>query len=351
MNLLIVGDFSSAGHFLAQGFRSVGIAVTHVAYQNGWRKNPIEINLTSHLTGVAGRIHNYIRPLTLNHLKNYDAVLFLDYFVFPRTFGINSIMTRRIQENNGPSFLWNIGCDSQMAKWGRINDFDLCNPCLIYDQQALVCKCESNERAENEFLAGITKIIPGAYEYFESHIANPKVTNPIQFAIPVNQDIDTVRAVEGNRIKVFHGLNRYGFKGTHIVEKVFSSLTEQYSNKADFLIKGHMPFKEYNELLIKQDVIVDQVFSKTLGINSLMSLASGKILVSSDPTLGCAAYQIPVPPMISCEPSIVGLERSMKNVLDNYGELGFDGDDAKSYVATYHSPKLVAQKFTDVFGW
>ncbi len=350
MNLLMIGDFSSAGHFLAQGLRSLGVSVTHVAYQNGWRKNPIEINLTSHFKGVAGKIHNYVRPLTLSNLKGYDVVLFLDYFVFPRTFGINSMMTRRIQENNGPSFLWNIGCDSKMAKWGRINDFDLCNPCLIYDQKALVCKCEMNEHAENEFLAGITKIIPGAYEYFESHIKNPKTTKPIQFAIPVNHEVDIERSDGSNKIKVFHGLNRYGFKGTHIVEKVFSSLRESYSNEADFLIKGHLPFKEYKELLSKQDVIIDQMFSKTLGINALLSLASGKILVSSDPSLGCAAYQIPIPPMIPCESSIVGLERSMKNVLDNYNELGFNGDDAKSYVETYHSPKLVAQKFINVFG-
>ena len=351
MNLLMIGEFSSAGHYLAQGFHSLGIKATHVAYQNGWRKNPVEINLTSHLNGVAGRIYNYVRPLTLANLKSYDAVLFLDYFVFPRTFGINSIMTRIIQENNGPSYLWNIGCDSQMAKWGQINDFELCNPCLIYDQKALVCKHEIDERAENEFLAGVTKIIPGGYEYFESHIENPKITNPIQLAVPVNHEVDIEWPDGSNKIKVFHSLNRYGFKGTHIVEKVFSSLKESYSNVANFLIKGHLPFNEYKELLSKQDVIIDQMFSKSLGINALLSLASGKILVSSDPSPGCAAYQIPAPPMILCEPSIAGLERSMRNMLDNYNELGFDGNDARNYVETYHSPKLVAQKFINVFGW
>ncbi len=110
-------------------------------------------------------------------------------------------------------------------------------------------------------------------------------------------------------------------------------------------------YGEYIKLLLEQDVIVDQLFNKSLGVNSLLSLARGKILVAGDAMLGCNAYNIPLPPMISCDPSVSGLERSMRCLLDNYDDMVFNPDNARAYVETYHSPKLVAQKFVNVFGW
>jgi hypothetical protein len=346
----MVGDLSSAGHFLCQGFRELGIATTHIAYQNGWRKNPVEINMSSPHSGLRGRFHDYIKPLTLGHLIGYDAILFLDYFVFPRTFGINSFAIERLQEKNGPSFLWLIGCDSNMAKWGRTHNFELCNPCLSYDQKRLTCKHERDETAENNFLERIVKIIPGSHEYYESHLNNTKTTLPVQLAVNVNE-FPIRMAFKKERLNIFHGLNRYGFKGTHIVERVFNSLRNKYTEKANFLINGKLPYKDYINLLADQDVVVDQLFNKSLGINSLLSLASGKILVAGDPASGCADYKIPLPPMISCDPSISGLERSLTYLINNYNDLSFDADDSRSYVEQYHSPKLVAQKFINIFGW
>ncbi len=350
MKVLVVGDLSGAGHFLCKGFEELGIRTTHVAYQNGWRKNPIEINLTSPHKGMRGRLHSYAKPFLLGQLVGYDAILFLDYFVFPRTFGINSFAIKRLQENNGPSFLWILGCDSQLAKWGRVHNFELCNPCLLYDQKRLSCNLEMDEAEENRLIEGFEKIIPASYEYYESHKFNKKTTHPIQIAV----DIDEVfieKRVKKERLKIFHGLNRYGFKGTHIVENVFNSLREEYSKKAEFLITGKMMYGEYIKLLLEQDVIVDQLFNKSLGVNSLLSLARGKILVAGDAMLGCNAYNIPLPPMISCDPSVSGLERSMRCLLDNYDDMVFNPDNARAYVETYHSPKLVAQKFVNVFGW
>lgn len=350
MRLLLVGDLSSAGHFLSSGFRQLGVSVTHIAYQNGWRQNPIEINLTSEYGGLRGRLDNYTKPLLLGHLVGFDAILFLDYFVFPRTFGINSYAIRKLQEKNGPSFLWILGCDSKFAKWGRLHNFELCNPCLFYDQQRLSCKLEENEVAENRLLERIVKIIPASYEYYESHKNHPKTTYPVQIPIDANKFYFRKKN-NYEKLKFYHGLNRYGFKGTHIVEKVFSSLRNRYETKADFLIGSRIPYNEYVELLAEQDVVVDQIFNKSLGVNSLISLASGKILIAGDASLGCDAYKIPLPPMISCDPSISGLERSMRYLLDSYNDLKFDAEKARSYVELYHSPKLVAQKFINIFGW
>lgn len=348
-SILIVGDFSSAGRFLAYGFETLGIKTTHIAYQNGWRENPIQNNLTSKYKGIVGKIHNYIKPFTLGQLKGHDAVIFLDYYPFPRTFGINSRFTKLIQENNKSSYFWVMGCDSKMREWGKVANFDLCNSCLIYDQKSLVCICEKDKESEKTFLEGIDAIIPACFEYYEAHKGNAKTGNIIQ--LPVSLPENRPTSVAHDRINIFHGLNRYGFKGTHIVERVFNDLNGEYSEKVNFLINGKLTFNNYIKLLDLQDVVVDQIFNQSMGINALLTLAKGKILVTGDPSPACNMLNIPLPPMITIEPSIVGLKRGIEYVIENYEKLKVLKDDGREYVRKFHAPEVIANKFIEVFGW
>lgn len=348
MRVLIIGDFSSSGHFLAQGFKGLGIDVTHVAYQNGWRENPIEINLTSKYSGIIGRFDNYFKPFRLQNLKGYDAVIFIDYFAFPRTFGINSIITRQIQENSKESYLWVMGCDSKLREWGKEKNFDLCNPCLMYDQKSLKCRHENDLDAEQKFLLNIKSIIPATFEYHEAHKLNPKIGPMIQLPI---LNTEGIRPYNKGLIKVFHGLNRYGFKGTHIVERVFNEMEIKYKDDVSFLIKGKLPFIEYTKLTSQQDVIVDQLFSQCLGINGLLTLAQGKVLIAGDPSPTYNILKFPNPPMIATEPSLAGLKRSLEYLIENKHNLKQYQEEGPEYIKKYHAPGVVARKFLDVFGW
>ncbi|MBI2274146.1 MAG: hypothetical protein HYU70_10150 [Bacteroidetes bacterium] len=346
MRVLIIGDFSGSGNFLAEGFTSLGVDVTHIAYQNAWRENPIQINLTSKYKGVLGRIDNYVKPFTLNNIKGYDAVVFVNNFSFPRTFGISAMMSKRIQDNNKASYYWVMGCDSNLRKWGRTQNFELCNACLMYDQKSVVCVHENDESAENEFLKGIDKIIPSTYEYYMAHKNNPKVDKLIQ--IPVSNKNPIVE-YSGGPVNFFHGLNRYGFKGTFVVEKAFSLVQDKYVGKANFLIKGKMPYAEYTSLLAKQDVIVDQIFNQCLGVNSLLALAQGKVLVAGNPLASCELYGYPMPPMIVTEPSVAGVKRSIEAVMDNVHNFKQIQESGIEYVKKYHTPEIVARKFLNAF--
>jgi hypothetical protein len=350
-SILIVGDFSSAGSFLAHGFEALGFKTTHVAYQNGWRENPIQHNLTSKHKGIVGKIHNYVKPFTLRQLKGHDAVIFLDYHPFPRTFGINSRFIKLIQENNKSSYFWVMGCDSKMREWGKVANFDLCNSCLIYDQKSLVCICEKDKESERAFLEGIDAIIPACFEYYEAHKGNSKTSNIIQLPVSLPEYQSDYTNTTDGRINIFHGLNRYGFKGTHIVERVFNELNNEYSGKVNFLINGKLTFNDYNKLLDLQDVVVDQIFNQSMGINALLTLAKGKILVSGDPSPACNILNIPLPPMVTIEPSVLGLKKGIEYLIENYDKLSTVKDEGREYVRKFHAPEVIANKFIEVFGW
>jgi hypothetical protein len=345
MKILIIGDFSSAGHFLQKGFNSLGVKSTHIAYQNGWRENPIEINLTSKYQGIIGKIDNYIKPFKLYNLKGFDQVIFLDYFPFPRTFGINSNITKRIQEQNKSSVLWVMGCDSKMYQWGSNSGSSLCKSCLQFDQKSEICSCSKDVNSEKLFLQGISKIIPACFEYHEAHKGDYRINEMIQLPVPL---IPQNKRKVNLKLNFFHGLNRYGFKGTSIVETVFDELKRKYKVKANFLIKGKMKFDEYNSLLLNQDVVVDQLYNKSLGINSLLTLSKGKILIAGDPKPSCDLINAPRPPMLHVEPSVNSLRESMEYALNDFSIFDSFFEEGREYIAKYHSPEVVASKFLNL---
>jgi glycosyltransferase involved in cell wall biosynthesis len=345
MKILLVGDFSSAGHFLQKGFRYLGVESTHVAYQNGWRENPIEVNLTSKHKGVIGKIDNYIKPFTLSNLKGFDHVIFLDYFPFPRTFGINSKITRKIQDQNKSSVLWVMGCDSKMYQWGLETGSSLCKSCLQFDQKREICICSSDSTLEDLFLEGISKIIPACFEYHQAHKNDLKISKMIQLPVPL---LPAIKNKIGLKLNFFHGLNRYGFKGTSIVESVFSDLNFKYENKANFLIKGKMTFNEYSSLLIKQDAVVDQLHNKSLGINSLLTLSNGKVLIAGDPLPSCNLINAPRPPMLYVDPSVDSLKERIEYALNDSSIFDSFYEEGRDYIVKYHSPEVVASKFLNL---
>ena len=229
----------------------------------------------------------------------------------------------------------------------KVDNFSICNSCLKKKKKSLVCKQEKDSKYQDQILSGVTGIIPNAFEYHEPYKNNKKVTEPVQMPMecgPLKNNFPK------KNFKILHGMTRYGFKGTHIVENVFSSLRDGRYPGAEFKISGKQTLDNWLNLLNEHHVIVDQIFNKDLGMNSLYILGSGRLLVAGDVAGACALFGKPKPPMICTEPSIEGLTRAISGILESGETLKHYPEESIQYVKDYHSPKLVAQKFIKIFG-
>ena len=110
--------------------------------------------------------------------------------------------------------------------------------------------------------------------------------------------------------------------------------------------KTKLNLNDWKSLLSKSDVIVDQLFNLSLGMNSLYSMAHGKLLVAG--AVDNKIFGIPDPPMISTEGSIEGLSRSLVHLIHNYDHIKYLREEAILFIARYHSPLVVAEKFIKV---
>ena len=99
-------------------------------------------------------------------------------------------------------------------------------------------------------------IIPTCYEYAEGYRDNPKMLPAIPMAINTD-NISYKENIVGEKVVIFHGLNREVAKGTKYIREAMKNISDKYGDEVETIIDGHLPFNEYIQLLDRTNVIID----------------------------------------------------------------------------------------------
>ena len=352
LSILLVGDLSGAGNALRAGFHRLGHNCTHIAYQNGWRKNPLSINLTSPRRGLLGSFFNYKNSLRFFDLSGFDKIIFLDYTIAPLRFGINRRIYRHFCAQNADVYLWLLGCDAAFHAWSALNMDRMCSMCMQYDLETSQCSRIQLEEIEEEILNMVDFVVPGSYEYDMAHTF---IENRLP-VVPIPVDVSSVPfapIAESLPIRVLHALNREGMKGTHIVRKAFNQLEQSSLHDqipVTLELGPRLPYHEHITRLFSSSIVIDQLFNKSLGVNSLITLASGRVLIAGDSKLGCQSAGIPECGfMFSSSPQPTSLVSSITNAVNNVYYRKYDSSAARQWVQEYHDASVIAKRFLDIF--
>ena len=228
MKILLLGEFSGFHTGLKEGLNSLGHEVTLASSSDGYKNiRGADISFDPKLPGIAGKVENRLRPLAaLPSLKGFDVVQLInpfvfDYFGFPKEFFI-----KKIKNNNKKFFLSACGTDAfyfQIARmklrYGPFQDI------LDFDLNSITCRFQEKEALVfNRWVAELADgIIPIMYDYECGYadLPNLKPTVPL----PINlQKYEYSENRIHEKLMIFHGLSRYGFKGTRHVEEAFDVL-------------------------------------------------------------------------------------------------------------------------------
>ena len=99
-------------------------------------------------------------------------------------------------------------------------------------------------------------VIPIMYEY---EVSYSDVENRLN-TIPIPINIEKIKYQDNivkEKVVIFHGLSRYGFKGTRHVEEAFDYLRQKYPNDLELVIKGNLPLNEYLDLMSRTNIVID----------------------------------------------------------------------------------------------
>lgn len=348
MKILLFGEFSGLHKNLKEGLLELGHEVVIAAGQDGFKKIDSDINLDNTLPGVLGMIETRTKPfLYMPKLSGYDVVQIINPFFPNARYFPKQLFYSMLRRRNQKFFVLGAGSDAYFwrhgrkeLKYGPFDDF------LKYDVKSEKYYMERDDAYayNKKIVESSDGIIPIMYEYEKSYEGCSKRLNTIP--LPVNtKSIEYRENVVGRKLTIFHGLSRYGFKGTRHVEAAFKHLEEKYPNDLELVIDGKLPLAEYVKVMRTANVVIDQVYSHSLGMNGIFALAMGKVVLGGAEPEGLKSLGIDRTPVFNVEPTKESIIERVEELLDKRSsipEIGFNG---RCFVEKVHGHTKVAEKY------
>ena len=349
MRVLLLGDFSGFHSALAAGLRALGNYVTLASSGDGWKRMPTEMHIGPKSNSVYDRIRwriDYYNFL-INDVVGYDIVQLINPFVLPcRLFPVNKIISS-LKRSNGKIFL--SACGSDSFYWANAA------PALPYGPFDDVIQIDNDAHesfyqtpralAHNRLLAdSVNGIIPVMYDYQLSYRDHPKV-GPI-IPLPLNlSDINSTPLEKTENLVFFHGLSRPGFKGSRYIERAFQIISNRYPSQVKCIISTQKPYREYLKLVEDVHVIVDQVNSFSYGMNALLGLAMGKVVMSGAEPEAIRALNVPDCPIINIRPSVEWIVQEMEILINKRSKMSMLQSMGPNFVRLHHEATLIASRY------
>lgn len=352
MKILLLGEFSALHKNLKEGLVELGHEAVVAATGDGFKKVPVDISFDSDLSGILGKVDRKVKPLlSLNKLKNFDVVQLINPFVFYSKYFPSNLFYQQIIKQNKKFFILGAGDDAYFWRHGRrelpYGPFD---EFLKYDHQSEDFFMDTDEAYQfNSLLVEkVRGVIPIMYEYEVSYQNEEKRLNTIPIPINVNK-IEYIDNKVGQKLVIFHGLNRYGFKGTRHVEEAFQYLSRKYPNDLELIIDGKMPLNAYLDVMTRTNVVIDQMYSHSLGVNGVYALAMGKVVMGGAEPESLKSLGVEHSPVINLKPNAQSVIDEIEKLLANRSSIAPLGFESRLFAEKVHGHTKVAQQYIETW--
>ncbi len=356
MKVAFVGEYSGFHLELARGLWKLGHEAHVFASGDDFKK----IESTHRWLGPSANYRQLAKNLFFDQprrlkatLRSYDLVQFVnpDFVLAPNHLSAAYLgyLAREVGDSRAIKSLAVVGCEARVLPVMQRLSSSPCAGCLGDLQRSTCHYAEQNRVARAEMLERfVDHIVPfGSPSYAAAYAHSAKNRAPIMFPLDLERTPYRPNVLK-QRVVVLHGLNRPGFKGTPHIAAVFSRLAERYPGRFEFLLPDRLPFDEYMELVRRANVIVDQMHGDALGMNSLYSLATGKVLMTChDRSADIGGVRLGDSPALHFA-SEENLEQALLMVSEWAGaDFLLQGERGRAFVQRHCEAGMIAKKFLD----
>jgi glycosyltransferase involved in cell wall biosynthesis len=357
MKILLIGEYSSVHSTLKEGLTELGHEVVVASAGDGYRNIARDIDFAPKLRGKFGAIESSFRILeALPKFKGFDIVQLMNTIFFPVTLNrLNKFLFNSLTRHNKSLFLLGAGSidqDSYIADYYK-NKFPYPEyyTNLVKANKKNKWSLSSDGIKYNIFLhEKIDGYIPLMYEYAQGYrdVSCKKLYPTIPIPINTNK-IEYNDNIINSKIIIFHGFSRPIEKGTFIIKEAMENIKKKYPNDVEIIIDGHMPLEEYQKTINKANVIIDQTYSISYGVNAVISMAMGKVVLGGGYPECLREFGVDYCPIIPILPNVKDIENKLSYIIENRNIIPEIGKRSRTYVENVHDYHKIAKKFINAW--
>ena len=359
MKVLLIGEYSNVHATLAEGLRTLGHQVTAISDGDGWKNYPRDIDV-SRSPGMLGGIRLMARLYALlPKMRGYDVVqlinpLFLELKAERLFFFYNYL-----RNHNKKVFLGAFGMDWYWVhtcthdKLLRYSDFNI-GSAIRTDAEAKRYQNDwlgtAKERLNKHIAQDCDGIITGLYEYhvcYHPHFPDKTRFIPYPIRLPQTSSIDRVNS---HKILIFIGINRERsvYKGTDIMLRAAEDLERKHPDRMQLIKAESIPFAEYQKMMDGSDAILDQLYSYTPSMNSLLAMSKGIICIGGgEPENYEIIHETELRPIINVEPTYDSVYHELEQLVLHPERIPELKSQSIEYVKKHHDYIKVAKQYVD----
>ncbi len=380
MKILLVGEFSNVHNNLAQGLRAIGHSVIVASNGNHWLGYSRDIDLMRVIEkgdGFFVKIRNLFHlavflvklVCALPHMRGYDIVQlinpdFLDLKA-ERLFWVYRYLCR----HNNKIILGVYGTDYYYAD-SMINQKPLrYSPYNGGDEKEQKDNIElrskewfgsAKEKLCREIAYSCDAIVACCYEYWlpYKHSMDKddrgEFLNEKLYFVPLPIVISPAIATKDDdkRLKVFIGINRIraSFKGASIMVRALYDLEAKYPDRIKLYKVENVPYKVYREMMASSDVVIDQIYSYSPGMNALLAMSKGKIVISGgEPECYELLGEKECKPIVNVEPTYDSVYNKVERLVLHPELIADLKRQSREFVRRNHDYVTVAKRMAEIY--
>ena len=360
MKILLLGEYSNVHWTLSEELRKLGHEVCVVSNGDFWKNYKRDISLTRRSQSkISGILYTLKLYTLLPKMRGYDIVQLINPMFLElkaeRIFPIYKYLKR----HNKKVFLGAFGMDAywveactRSPRTFRYSDFNIDDTPITneYTISQIDDWKDTSKSRLNHFIANdCNGIVAGMYEYHTAY--NTEHSHKLTFIpFPIRSEADsTPRSYPGNRkIRFFIGIqkSRSIYKGTDIMLRALERIEKEFPGECEILKAENIPFEQYTRLVDDCDVLLDQLYGYSPGMNALLAMSKGKIVVGGAEE---ECYNIlgekKLRPMVNVTPSEDDVYDKLHWIIKNRDKIATMQKESMEFVETHHNPAKTAKEY------
>ncbi len=363
MRILLIGEYSNTHWTLAEGLRSLGHEVCVISNGDFWKNYKRDISLTRKTYSKIEGLTYLLKTIALlPKLRNYDIVQLINPMFLELKAERIAPIYRFLRKHNKKVFLCAYGMDAywiqactQKPYIFRYSDFNIGNKPIIndYTTEQAADWTETPKAELNRYIAhDCNGIIAGMYEYHTAYKEHSEKLTYIPFPIATENHKAIHFYTNDRKLRFFIGIQktRSIYKGTDIMLRALERIHNDYPNECEILKAESVPFEEYSKMVNDCDILLDQLYGYSPGMNALLAMSKGKIVVGGAEE---ECYHIlkeeTLRPMINVTPDEEDVYNKLKWLIENKNKVAKLQQESIEFIEKHHLPHIVAKRFIDVW--